>query len=340
MTQVSKQYILVKEYPGSPKKGTILTQEPTGVYKDSVKRSAFLSNTIENSPEFWQMLKYRVTELTFGKAQYVGNVFKLTDRIVGGYYTYVSPKFPGQHISMESFYGETRGALDKFVAIHTVVRVEDGATFTVGQKTNRGVITGIVFSQYAATSGVLVQCGPVAVDLARKLEAGAKAFALQPRVKLLTTEDGVDIFDGDKCYAVDEEYTIWGPQRYSKPGSNLYFFSTHVAAAAWVKDNKPAEPLRVTSDGVKIYAGQPYWVVRKQDLVIVRHIASPNLAPNPKAVLFSTEAGAKGYVNMHKVLFSGQEIMDLILPHCTGGKKEFFDLIATTVSKKVNAPKQ
>lgn len=297
---VTKQYILIKEYPGSPKLGTIITQSKAGCdYTESTRPNVYLSVTqIENSPEFWQMLKYRVTQIknqTFG-------IFTLTNTIANGYYVYTNPggKIGNGYVTMEEIYrGDTKNN-----SIHQVVRIEDGAVFTVGQTTNRGVITEIKLSSSALTSGVLVRFAhTLSVDLAAVLTI-SKEFALQTRVKLYTTEDGVDIYEGTKCFSVDEDYEIHGPQKYTNPKSNLKFFSTHVAAAAWVRDNQP-KPVFTSEDGVKIYPGMSYYMVdTRYNVKADAATARPNQVLYVYNKRFSTETLAEAYLDKVRVLFT------------------------------------
>lgn len=66
----------------------------------------------------------------------------------------------------------------------------------------------------------------------------------EERTKLLTTEDGVDIYEGDEYFSIDPERGSWlirrriDPEVYRNKPSRKYFSTRH-KAREWVILNKP-----------------------------------------------------------------------------------------------------
>jgi hypothetical protein len=79
--------------------------------------------------------------------------------------------------------------------------------------------------------------------------------------KLFTTEDGVDIYEGDRYYRIDIHRNSWTPQELStkraydnKP--NAAYFSTREAAIEYIILNKPLASLQNLLDIYKSFYGR------------------------------------------------------------------------------------
>lgn len=116
--------------------------------------------------------------------------------------------------------------------IHSVKRLSDGEIFTIGDKNKNGIIKSIFVPFEFGTTTVCIQC-----DNKKGIYLKDITKAKQP---LFTTEDGVDIFEGDTFYIVDN----WIPIIYVNYVSiNEYIhnlkFSTKEKAEEYILMNEP-----------------------------------------------------------------------------------------------------
>lgn len=125
--------------------------------------------------------------------------------------------------------------------IWKVKRLSDGEVFSVGDRTTVGEIYSFLI-----IGGLMdVRCRALGVGSAYPL-ASIKKLPLQPQ-KLFTTEDGVDMFEGDECWevccthdAVHYDYLdldMWDGRTYY-PDSYKYFH-TKEAAEKYIAENNP-----------------------------------------------------------------------------------------------------
>ena len=204
------KYILKKEYPGSPKLGNII---------DNLE-----NDWIENYPEFWEKTvekDYEILKLSLQRSikhQIVSALENSED------YT----------ISLLNCNGNK---------IHSVKRLSDGEIFTIGDKTNFGLISKIVINNNS---------------LSFYFEQKSCGYNLQTLIKwkpLFTTEDGVDIFEGDYSYGVhNSKFDIVKIKHINTVyvGDNFIEFSTKEKAEEYILMNKPVLSL---NDVASIYPG-------------------------------------------------------------------------------------
>lgn len=132
--------------------------------------------------------------------------------------------------------------LNKY-SIHSIKRLLDGEVFTVGDKIegyNNTGIKEIKLFEYGLR--VITDAngkGVVADKLAWDLKSCKKA-----KTPLFTTEDGVDIYEGDKMFCLEKgRYVILSlntmSNAFRKAKENYHFFSTQEAAEEYVLINKP-----------------------------------------------------------------------------------------------------
>ena len=113
--------------------------------------------------------------------------------------------------------------------IHSVKRIFDGEIFTIGDKTNFGLISKIVINNNS---------------LSFYFEQKSCGYNLQTLIKwkpLFTTEDGVDIFEDDKVYFVNKIGDVFHTNhlKIKKYQSHLLYFSTKEKAEEYILLNKP-----------------------------------------------------------------------------------------------------
>lgn len=131
--------------------------------------------------------------------------------------------------------------LSRKCAIHSVLRKSDGEVFTVGDKVEGGIITKF-FTERNSIFPVTDNSScyyPNFVDLKHT------------KKPLFTTDDGVDIFEGDKYYMVSHitfQWKFWGNINYefiagkkecNHDYKNVKYFSTKEKAEEYILMNKP-----------------------------------------------------------------------------------------------------
>lgn len=142
---------------------------------------------------------------------------------------------------------EPCGCEEEGCKIHSVRRLSDGCVFTVGDLIGWGVPSGyqtIIVSFSIADSRLKIDYQPEGLNL---LSVDfEKAVRLHKKVKqpLFTTEDGVEIYEGDKTFwVVNAAESDWQVKNFIAThdciGENWYCFSTEAAAKEYVKMSKP-----------------------------------------------------------------------------------------------------
>lgn len=126
-------------------------------------------------------------------------------------------------------------------SIHSVKRLSDGEVFTVGDNTSSGVI--VSFDINSTIMNVVF--GPNRHSICNS------GFAKIKKEPLFTTEDGVEIFEGDTIFSVEHTYYkiddkiagIYKGSNKNHPVEHWYnsdkYFSTKEAAEEYILLNKP-----------------------------------------------------------------------------------------------------
>lgn len=141
--------------------------------------------------------------------------------------------------SLNSLLNEGTSVKSGDIKIHSVKRLSDGEVFTIGDRCKKGIITEFRISELHDESSMLViefddkYCTTdLNCDWCSKL---------QP---LFITENGVDVYEGDKYFRVisnwliQEETAIYfGKYTYKNDG--ILRFSTREAAENYIISNKP-----------------------------------------------------------------------------------------------------
>lgn len=117
----------------------------------------------------------------------------------------------------------------RLASIHSVRRL-DGEVFEVGNRTNNGTIerfetSGDSMRVFFKTKGNY----HVNIDTLTKLKP------------LFKTEDGIDVYEGDRTWAVrtGDMFMDYNSHKYTGKGSEyLKYFSTREAAEAWVQNQR------------------------------------------------------------------------------------------------------
>ena len=255
------KYILIKRYPGSPKLGTIRKYEGN-VWSDSNEFTSPIINP-ENYPEFWELVVeypigtkvhnsqtnttytkkedgwYKPSEKTgyndemIIKSHYI-NIIE--DKVVEKDYEILS------YITIESELIKYKDLdinddlnCDKYLKIHSVKRLSDGEIFIIGD-----IIDTRVDNKYKQE---ILEISIKNNTIVFRTKLGFVILSVAKKVKqpLFTTEDGVDIFEGDTYYkVVNESFQLLIMERAPK-GKSLRskVFSTKEKAEEYILMNKP-----------------------------------------------------------------------------------------------------
>ena len=175
-----KKYKLIKTYPGSPKLGTINTYTP--IFCD-------------NYPEFWE----EVIEKDYEILSFISNKKHGNPGFIVGIKNNMSVM--GNHNIKE--YIED---IDDWWNIYSVKRLSDGEVFTVGDRINHyGEYAKNEFSTktYTLKKIYFIEENTLTFYVGKGFNLGAIS-ASKYKLPLFTTEDGIQIFKGDECWAINK----------------------------------------------------------------------------------------------------------------------------------------
>jgi hypothetical protein len=220
-----KQYKLIKEYPGSPKLDTKIIK--SNIYRKTGKeviQSFMIKGEVwfrlddpENYPEFWEL----VVEKDYEILRFV---------IPGGNSIHVQNAKNSIEFMLKN---------PNTYKIYQVKRLYDGEVFTIGDKIGNGKgaeLLNIKITSFNIEDPYMV-----------KTSSGCcKLDNIEHRKKpLFTTEDGVEIFEGDKIYSIDRAKLIFKDvdrvikSQYFERSSVYKYFSTKEKAEEYILYNKP-----------------------------------------------------------------------------------------------------
>jgi hypothetical protein len=225
------KYELIKKYPGSPKLGSIAipttTDEKCSIFYILESESETVIKPF-NFPEFWQKgeeVDYEILTVTPSDK----NLNNTNKEAV------ITFKMCNKDLQMWN--------------VHSVKRLSDGEVFTVGDEitlydeVSRKTLYKITeFAKMADTIQVIGEGEGRAIFY--RLKSIEK---LSKKTPLFTTEDGVDIFEGDDYFVVNHEYEI---KKFTVCGGPFTFknlgFSSKEKAEEYILMNKPCLSLNET----------------------------------------------------------------------------------------------
>jgi hypothetical protein len=222
-----QKYRLIKEYPGSPKVGTILEPNKFG---NAVYEGIWLYK-VNCSPEYWES----IVEKDFEILSFISKKDCTIHHLVENTITYQA-NYPG--CNRKDLF--TMLYMDDVFKIYSVKRLSDGEVFTIGDDfiNNFGSISKI--------DSIEIVGNTVDLQYYSRDKYGCKLSDVKKAKKpLFTTEDGVNIFKGDKYWFVYGEL-VKEAEAYSAIYHDLpnYYFSTKEAAEEYVIMNKPCLSLK------------------------------------------------------------------------------------------------
>ena len=299
-----KKYRLIKTYPGSPKLSTEIIETQINslcpVNECYINRKTFMLigddsfeiKNPENYPEFWEKVVKKDYEILCIK-----------------------------HKESKCFY---RNSIDlrnlNFYDIHSVKRLSDGKVFNIGENATTAL------NNYGPITAFEINCNRMYIRTngSSKGTFSCNIKDLKVFKKLFTTEDGVDIFEGDLYHAVTKKNNkmlinlnaekeapnfppIWSMK-------DFICFSYRKKAQEYIDNH---EILFSTADGVDIFEGDKYHSVILYNLQYkgwfkAQKINKGKYTDAESCIVFSTEKEAKQYILMNKPCLSLKDVGNII----------------------------
>ena len=299
-----KKYKLIKTYPGSPKLSTEIIETQinslcpvnecyiSGKTFMLIGDDSFEIKNPENYPEFWEKVVKKDYEILCIK-----------------------------HKKNKCFY---RNSIDlrnlNFYDIHSVKRLSDGKVFNIGENATTAL------NNYGPITAFEINCNRMYIRTngSSKGTFSCNIKDLKVFKKLFTTEDGVDIFEGDLYHAVTKKNNkmlinlnaekeapnfppIWSMK-------DFICFSYRKKAQEYIDNH---EILFSTADGVDIFEGDKYHSVILYNLQYkgwfkAQKINKGKYTDAESCIVFSTEKEAKQYILMNKPCLSLKDVGNII----------------------------
>jgi hypothetical protein len=270
-----KKYKLIKEYPGSPELGTIVDYaliDPATNYANywgKGCKQALPIDLVENQSEFWEEIiekDYEILSFVATKKHSLESRILTVEEI--------------KKISKNSYNNSKLFNLDSYIKnndgywnIHSVKRLSDAEVFTIGDR----VETEIVNQNACVIYGFEIVDNQLRVNHTLSYLLNQKypetyynkhLHLLNKRKPLFTTEDSVDIYEGNIYYALNANYPLstniietFTARKNTPTGKRMLGildFSTKEAAEEYILINKPClsikEILELNMDIKKIFA--------------------------------------------------------------------------------------
>jgi len=218
-----KQYKLIKKLPfeGSPEIGYISTEKVGEAGAHYWNHNWFYP---EDFPEYWELVVEKDYEiLSF-----------IHDGSFGVPLGYVVNMKNGMLDAKDQFLPESHYLNSSCWKINSVKRLSDGEIFTINDKLDGFDVT-------AKISLFRIENNQMKVGIRECGIVGLSACKHKPKPRsIFTTEDGKEMFEGDKYYAV---YSTWLCDSFNvsktSPLSHTKNFSSRELADKYIQENKP-----------------------------------------------------------------------------------------------------
>lgn len=233
-------YKLIKIYPGSPELGYVSKPKFEGTIEHYWAGNWF---NPQNYPEFWKEIKLKSYQIL--SFMYKGELSTLRDN---GYYVYekVEPKDcpDGNGATLEDMLD-----LQMYPGciIYSIKRLSDGEVFTVGDKLigtssikdGNTIISS--FKLVKTVDGETIHINHTTGTTTYAFKHDGNCVKVNKRIPLFTTEDNVEIFEGNAVYYVGSNYDLHYVNVYVVCGlySNVKWFFKKQKAQEFIDMNKP-----------------------------------------------------------------------------------------------------
>ena len=227
------KYKLIKEYPGSPKLNTIVeNHEKLNSANTLDKRYYYNGMKIQDYPEFWEEIvekDYEILSFVFHNCNKT-----ISSKRKNGLFVNSDDVHSDGKYTEESHFNRSNNPLWK---IYSVKRLSDGEIFTIGDKIETGIIKKFYLPDVIQKE--------ITIYVTEDDEDTYLSEAVKLKQPLFTTEDGVDIFEGnnhyfyiDKNWWIDEIHNI-NKLNYKTYHKGKPLFSTKEKAKEYILMNKP-----------------------------------------------------------------------------------------------------
>ena len=248
-----KKYKLIKEFYGSPKAGTIVMKAndyPHYNFNGGDFTTAITQYFVENTPEFWEEVKEKEWEIYGFKHKSEYPIIAYI-QINGTYQSYLPMTQRERGLSL------TEMMMSSEWSVYSIKRLSDNQIFSIGDKIT--CQNSHRDNPEAITKIALNKEGTPCLFTNSFYNNGINIFKAIKNNCLFVTEDGVEIFEGNKYYCVHFQdsrdiqpswnkiplFECYGPNNATKETDNIKYtkdakyFSTEKAANDWIKMNKP-----------------------------------------------------------------------------------------------------
>lgn len=248
--EMNKKYKLIKEYPGSPELGQIVSPK-TCVNEEDTNNYYWEGSWFnpKSFPEFWELIKEKDYETLSYK--YNNKIYEFV-----GLYKSIGLDKDKMGRQYENNKGEglihehTMNMLTVEPEIHSVRRLSDGEFFTIGDKLQGydNEITQFIIDGNWETIGV---------TFGKYTTVDLKAVYKAKKKPILITEDKVELFEGDKAYHICTLEGSWNVKEslvrkeISNPPSYFKYFTDKEKAEEYVLENKPRYSLNNIEEAIK-----------------------------------------------------------------------------------------
>lgn len=251
-----KKYKLIKEYPESPKLNDVAESckafKNKYIVPETTTCESYDIYNPENYPEFWEEIiekDYEILSLKYIKPNNWLWDYK-TNQIIKCKITDNKLNFKRSNGSWDSYDSDYIGFVTEVFSIYSIRRLSDGEIFTIGDNIKAFDRIEIIKNFYQGMHNS--QKHMMFWNLGYSINEFVKVK--QP---LFTTEDNVDIFEGDTIYMIDKfDYSFTDGIANNKDfGCNKLRFSTKEKVEEYILMNKPCLSI---NDVAKVFVSTNY----------------------------------------------------------------------------------
>jgi hypothetical protein len=249
---IMKKYKLIKEFPGSPELGTVVEKEDSSFFINTHYGFRVRQSEIENFPEFWEEIKSEYPKILSFKSTFNGGFdgFICELKPNGNYNALVSGGIGSEGCSLHSMLHKGCCVDSGHFKIYQV-QTSESDIWTVGDKIENPFPNNPIVKAYDTTIKRFVlhpngnfTVWVVAGNDISQVSIGINELLKKAKPFLFTTEDGVDIFEGDTSVMLPKNKLssseITCSEKYKGGQRNIYlYFSTKEAAEKYIDENKP-----------------------------------------------------------------------------------------------------
>jgi len=286
-----KNFKLIKNYPGCS--WTLNSICSNDFIWDNGKKVY-----LKNYPEFWEEViekDYEILSLLLKK----GDKYRVTKVDLSNSKSFIEALL---NCYNNRIYSIKRLSDDKIFTVGDIIRHNNNVAYPIGELTKITIVSDTLFfeSNHNHHGFNTNMC-----------------FISKIQQPLLITENGIQIFKGDECWAIDKtdlDHLGKVDFRNNHPYDYALYFSNEKKAQQYIKENKP---LFTTEDGVDIFEGDKVYgveVINNFKLLIVENCIMKT-THNPKHCIYlSTKEKAEEYILMNNPCLSINDVLSVSYP--------------------------